>query len=183
MLDRVFYEQFTIRRALLWGRSEVSRCASESDHIRPADASVGLKPGGQMLGARHQNKAAPHRAEKCCCGTVRLCRQLVHALMARLRGGVLGPIQAGVWPGRLRKSSSQATEGLMTEPDWGHRWTVREDTHGGSEVRRVYAYFPDDYFHSVSGCNLKSPLIKFLSAFTFTTDACLTRGQKLLLHF
>lgn len=69
--------------------------------------------------------------------------------------------------GQLKKTCSQATEGLITDPDWGHQWKLTEDTHGGSEVSMVWSYFPDDYFHYVSvsfisGCNLKAPIIKFL---------------------
>lgn len=42
--------------------------------------------------------------------------------------------------------------------------------------------FTEDYFHYasvsfISGCNLKTPVIKFLQSFTFMTDRiCLSRG-------
>lgn len=39
--------------------------------------------------------------------------------------------------GQLKTSSSQATEDLITGPDWGQRWKLTEDTHGGSELRVV----------------------------------------------
>lgn len=61
-----------------------------------------------------------------------------------------------------KKRSSQATEGLITDPSWGHQWKLcnSQRTHMQDRLLGWFICFTDDYFDYVSvsfisGCNCK----------------------------
>lgn len=96
--------------------------------------------------------AAPWRADKDCCSIPWPCSQVAFTLILCLRGLARQP----------KKRSSQATEGLITDPSWGHQWKLcnPQRTHMQDRLLVWFICYTDDYFDYVSvsfisGCNCK----------------------------
>lgn len=148
--SRVFCECFTTPKISSVG--EEVRSVFAMNQIWTSDASAGLKNEGQArrwwktLGRLVTKR---HRASKSWQGLLQNSASLLSARVRSLSPRACGMARSAR-PGwglarQLKKRSSQATEALITGPDWGHQRKLPEDTQT-LWGKCGLIDFPDNYF-------------------------------------